>query len=232
MAGWAIGQSPMSMTSCERCARSPARPSGRTANCTRVRQPSPRPARRAALVVISASAVGCRGCRGAGCRGIARQWLDGYRSSRPATRRSCWAMTAALSARWAGSDACCQSQPPQPPGCAFGHGGSTRSGEASRISIASARANRDVTSVTRAMHPLAGQRVPHEQHRQTLGPGNAPPALRDVNGRRPRRSGLPHRPAQHQTPDSPSPGMASAHVRAYLYRGACEAPVTSRTPTQ
>ena len=59
-------------------------------------------------------------------------------------------MTAALSARWAGSDACCQSQPPQPPGWAFGHGGSTRSGEASRTSIASARANRDVTSVTRA----------------------------------------------------------------------------------
>ena len=54
MAGCAIGQSPMSMTSCERCARSPARPSGRTANWTRVRHPSPG---RPASAVVAASAA-------------------------------------------------------------------------------------------------------------------------------------------------------------------------------
>ena len=43
MAGWAIRHSPMSTTSCDRCARRPATPSGRTANCTRVRQPRPAP---------------------------------------------------------------------------------------------------------------------------------------------------------------------------------------------
>ena len=41
-------------------------------------------------------------------------------------------------------------QPPQPPGRAFGHGAGTWSGEGMRISTASARANRVVTSVTRA----------------------------------------------------------------------------------
>ncbi len=59
-------------------------------------------------------------------------------------------MTAALSSRWAGSVACCQSQPPQAPGPAYGQGGSTRSGEGVRTSTASARARRDVTSVIRA----------------------------------------------------------------------------------
>jgi hypothetical protein len=43
-------------------------------------------------------------------------------------------------------------------------------------------------------HPLAGQRVPHEQHRQAVGPGNAPAALRDVHGRD--LDGLAHRIGQ------------------------------------
>jgi len=60
----------------------------------------------------------------------------------PAIRRSCWRITAAFSTRWAGNAACCQSQPPQPPGRACGQGGATRSGDAARIFTASARASR------------------------------------------------------------------------------------------
>jgi hypothetical protein len=68
----------------------------------------------------------------------------------PANRLSCWRITTALSERWAGNAACCQSQPPQRPGTACGQGASTRSGDGVRISTASARASRDVTSVIRA----------------------------------------------------------------------------------
>src|SRR5437868_4289267 len=59
-------------------------------------------------------------------------------------------MTVALRARWAGSEACCQSQPPQRPGPAKGQGAGTRSGDASMISTASARRKLLVVSVTRA----------------------------------------------------------------------------------
>ena len=74
-------------------------------------------------------------------------------TSSPASRRSCSATTAALRPRWAGSDACWKSQPPQRPGPANGQGGVTRSGEASSTSTASARRNRSpsrpsVTSAT------------------------------------------------------------------------------------
>ncbi len=88
--GCAIGQSLIGMTSCERCLRRPATPSWPTANFTLVRQPSP-------------------------------SWSPGTGStvtsrSMPAMRRSCWRTTAAFRSRWAGRLACCQSQPPQPPG--------------------------------------------------------------------------------------------------------------------
>src|SRR5215469_11308739 len=63
-------------------------------------------------------------------------------------RLSCWRMTAALNPRWAGRLACCQSQPPQPPGRAYGHGAVTRSGEGRRTSTASALANLAVAWVT------------------------------------------------------------------------------------
>ena len=159
MPSWAIGQSPMSITSCERCPRRPATPSGPTANWTRVRQPSPGAA---------PGAAGSGESPGSGSTVTPR--------SMPARRRSCWAMTAALSARWAGRDACCQSQPPQPPGRACRHGALTRSGEARRTSTASARANFDVTSVTRAT---------------TRSPGNA--CRTNITGR---PSGL----ATHQPP--------------------------------
>ena len=45
MPGWAIRQSAISMTSCDRWARNPAAPSRLTANLTLVRQPSPGAAR-------------------------------------------------------------------------------------------------------------------------------------------------------------------------------------------
>ena len=102
--------------------------------------------------------------------------------SRPASRLSCWRTTAALSDRWAGSAACCQSQPPQPPGSACGHGGSTRSGDGFRISTASARASRDVTSVTRA---------------RTVSPGSAC---------RTNTTGPSSGRATHQPPWATSPG--------------------------
>ena len=122
--GCAIGQVPTSRISWERCRRRPARPSARTAKRTRVRQPRPPESPGRGSTVTS--------------------------RSRPAIRRSCWAMTAALNRRCAVRLACCQSHPPQPPGWACGHGGSTRSGEASRISTASARASLAVDSVSRA----------------------------------------------------------------------------------
>ena len=149
--GCAIRQSPMSMTSCERWARSPATPSSRTANCTRVRHPSPGVP---PLAVITSLATGwmATGWMATGSSAGSSPGSGSTVTSRstPASRRRCWPSTAALSARCAGSEACCQSQPPQPPGRAFGHGGATRSADGWRISTASARANRDVTSVTRA----------------------------------------------------------------------------------
>ena len=131
--GWAIRHWPTSITWCERCSCSPATPSSRTANCTRVRQPRPPPLTPAGLGSASP---------GRGSTVTSR--------SRPASRASCWRMMAAFSDRCAGRLACCQSQPPQPPGTAYGQGGATRSGEAASISTASARASRDATSVTRA----------------------------------------------------------------------------------
>ena len=128
MPGCAIRQSSMATTSCERCFRRPAAPSSRTANWTRVRQPSP------CWPPVSSPGIGSTVTS----------------RSMPAIRRSCCPITAAFSARCAERLACCQSQPPQPPGCAYGQGAATRSGDGSRISTASARANRDVTSVTRA----------------------------------------------------------------------------------
>ena len=166
MAGWAIRHLPMSTTSCERCARRPATPSGRTANCTRVRQPRPGPGdsgRAPSSSPGSASTVTSR--------------------SRPASRLSCWRITAALSDRWAGSAACCQSQPPQPPGTACGHGGSTRSGDGFRMSTASARASRDVTSVTRASTVSPGSACRTNTTGPVVWPGHAPAAVSHVSRR-------------------------------------------------
>ncbi len=87
-------------------------------------------------------------------------------------------MTAALSCRWAGRLACCQSQPPQPPGRACGQGGGTRSAEGSRISTASARASLAVTWVTSGANPLPGQGVPDKYHRApAIRAGDAPAAV-------------------------------------------------------
>ncbi len=119
--GCAMGQSPTSTSSWERCLRSPARPSGRTAKRTLVRQRRPPSSPGSGSTVTSRSI--------------------------PAMRRSCWRITAALRRRCASRLACCQSQPPQPSGRACGQPGSTRSAEATRTRTASARANRAVVSV-------------------------------------------------------------------------------------
>ena len=99
MPGWAIRQSAISMIWCDRWARNPAAPSRLTANLTLVRQPSP----------------------GAAGPSLAPSPSPGSAStvtgqSIPAMRRSCWRTTDALSSRCRGSAACCQSQPPHPPG--------------------------------------------------------------------------------------------------------------------
>ena len=127
--GWAIRQSSTATTSCERCLRRPGDPAGATAHCTRVRQSSP----------------------SSGSPGPTLSTVTS--TSSPASRCSCSATTAALSLRWAGSATCWKSQPPHRSGPANGHGGVTRSSEASSTSTASARRNRSpswpsVTSTT------------------------------------------------------------------------------------
>ena len=71
--GCAIGQSPISMISCERCLRRPATPSWPTPNLTLVRQPRP----------VSSPGIGST--------------LTSR--SMPAMRRNCWRTTAAFRAR-------------------------------------------------------------------------------------------------------------------------------------
>ena len=164
--GCAIGHSPMWTISWDRCLCRPARPSRPTAKLTRVRQPSPGAAASGSSPG-SASTVTSR--------------------SSPAIRASCWRTTAALSWRWAGRLACCQSQPPQPPGRACGQGGGTRSGDGSRISTASARASLAVTWVTAA---------------RTRSPGSA--CL--TNTTCPLSSGR----ATHQPPCTASPTVSSS----------------------
>ena len=114
-----------SSRSWERCRCRPGRPSAPTANETRVRQPRPSGA--------------------PGTSSTTHLALDPRRA-----RRSCSATRAALSSRWRGRATCCQSQPPHRPGRAYGHGGSTRSGEASSTSTASARRYLVTACVTRA----------------------------------------------------------------------------------
>jgi len=64
--------------------------------------------------------------------------------------------------------------------------------------------------------PLAGQRVPHEQHGKPRRPGDAPAALRDILGRH--LDGLADLETHRIVP--PCSGVAFSHVRAYLWRGA------------
>ena len=113
--------------------------------------------------------------------------------------------------------ACCQSQPPQRPGPACGHGGSTRSGDGASTSTASARQNEPPpSSVTERAHPLAGQRVPDEHAPGPSWPGDAEPAVRDR--RRPRArascaepaSRLSHGTAVSRSLGAAAPGRAPA----------------------
>ena len=186
MAGWAIRHSPMSTTSCERCARSPATPSGRTANCTRVRQPRPAPG---SSSPGSASTVTSR--------------------SRPASRLSCWRTTAALSDRWAGSAACCQSQPPQPPGTGVRARGlnTIRRGRQDLYCLGAGQPGCDVGDT--GENRFARQRVPDEHDRSIVWPGNAPAAVSHV-----------HRRDLDDLTGLIIHGVAFSHVGAYLWRGA------------
>ena len=111
--GCAIRQRSTGMISCERCLRSPGRPSSSTANCIRVRQPSAS----GSTASTSPSQV------------------------MPASRRSCSRTTSPSSARCVAGSTCWKSQPPHSPGPAYGHGASTRPGAASITSTASARRN-------------------------------------------------------------------------------------------
>ncbi len=80
---------------------------------------------------------------GPGCASRAgRRAAPRPRRGRPRCRRgggTARARSRPSAARCAGPPACCQSQPPQRPGPACGHGGLTRSGEAASTSTASAR---------------------------------------------------------------------------------------------
>ena len=103
MSGWVIGQCRTRSTAWERWRSRPREPSRPTETCTRVRQPRP---------------SGERGRR-----------LDRHRTGiDPAEADQLLAQHLALElARRRHASACCQSQPPQRPGTASGHGGLTRS---------------------------------------------------------------------------------------------------------
>lgn len=129
--GW--GQRRSVITSVLRYPCTPARPSASTAKRTRVRQPP----------------VASAGCPAIGSTVISR--------SIPAMRRNCSATTAAFSARCAAGVAKEKSQQPAPPGPETGQVAGTRSGDASRISIASARQNEPPrSSVTRTRTSSSG----------------------------------------------------------------------------
>ncbi len=141
---WSTGS-----TSCERCRRRPARPSASTAYCTRVRHAGTSPAGS-----LSPSA------------GITVPSQPASSGVRPASRCSCSAITSPLSRRCAPGLACCQSQPPQRPGPAYGQGASTRSLDAVQHLD---RVGAQEAGVLLALghprdDPLAGQRVPDEEH--------------------------------------------------------------------
>ena len=108
-----IGQSSRTTTSCERCRRRPGGPGPVDG------EPGPGPPAQ----------------RPAG------QLLDGQVDvGQPGQPRELLADDGGLEPRAARpASTCCQSQPPQRPGPLYGHGRSTRSGEASRTSTASAR---------------------------------------------------------------------------------------------
>ena len=116
------------------------------------------------------------------------------RRSRPASRESCSATRSSFSRRWAGRATCWKSHPPHRPGPAWGHGGATRSGDASSTSTASARRNED---------GLGGD------------PGPDPLARAGCAGRRPparRRPGRRSRP-RRRWPRRSARGRRSRHVR-------------------
>ena len=102
----------------------PTVPSASTAKPTRVRHPSP-----------------------SGAPGTSS---TGTRRSRPARRDSCSATRSSLRRRWAGRATCWKSHPPHRPGPAWGQARSTRSGDASSTSTASARRNDEASDVIRA----------------------------------------------------------------------------------
>ena len=99
----------------------------------------------------------------------------------PASRCSCSAITSPLSRRWAPGLACCQSQPPHRPGPANGQGASTRSLDALEDphGVGAQEARALLALGDPGDDPLAGQRVPDEQHLALVGPGDAVAAVRD-----------------------------------------------------
>ncbi len=157
----------MPMTTCERWARSPAPPRASTANWTRVRQPSPgaRPVPRL----------------------VTRQGLDGDRAVDAGQAPELLADDRRLDAPagLAATRAASRSRRSRPGG-RNGTAPSTRSGDGSRTRTASARAKRDVTSVTRAT---------------TRSPGSAC---------RTNSTGSPSGRATHQPPWATSPMATSS----------------------
>ncbi len=160
-AGLATGQSSTYSSRWERWRRNPTAPRPSTATRTRLRQRSP-----------SASPA-------TGSTSTDR--------SRPARRASCSAMRNAFSRRCAPSSTCWKSHPPQRPGPACGHGGSTRSGEGVRISIGVGPQVGGGAGRHLGPDPLPGEAVADEDHLPVGGPGHAAPAGRDR--RRPRAPG-------------------------------------------
>ena len=83
--------------------------------------------------------TGCACASRAGRRAAPRPRSAGPARPGGPAARTARARRSSLSSRWAAASACCQSQPPQRPGPAYGHGGSTRSGAGSSTSTASAK---------------------------------------------------------------------------------------------
>ena len=151
MASTARGRRRRGRTVPERKACMPGRPSSPTVRLTRVRVAVPARARRRALLEAwAAASVGMGSIGTAAAAEASGRAATASATSCPPIRRRQSARTQRFQVRWASRATWASSPPPTPSGPASGQTDSTRSGEAWRISTASARQVREVISVRRA----------------------------------------------------------------------------------
>ncbi len=151
----AMGHSRTYSSRWDRWRRKPSAPRPSTATRTRLRQPSP-----------------------AASPGRDRFHLDGPARARPGAPAA-RLIRNAFRRRWAPTSTCWKSQPPQRPGPACGHGGSTRSGDAGQDLDGIGPQVRGRAGGDPGPDPLAGEAVADEDHLAVGGTGHTAPAGRD-----------------------------------------------------